>query len=65
VAGPTNKPQHTQPATRDRRRDVEELASRIFTAQVTTQTGKTMESLAGHALAAAREFYRVCDQSES
>lgn len=48
----------------DRKADVERLAAGIFAALYPTaqQRGKSTSGLAGEALAAAREFYRTCDE---
>jgi hypothetical protein len=48
----------------DRKADAERLAASIFAGLVPTaqQRGKSITALAGEALAAAREFYRTCDE---
>jgi hypothetical protein len=50
-----------QKGGKDRRGDVEALAATIYAARLVGSSGKTPESVAADALAAAREFYRVCD----
>lgn len=50
--------------SRDRRGDVESLAAALFVQTFTAARGsKLPEALAGEALAAARAFYRLCDES--
>lgn len=41
--------------------EIESLAAAIFARRVATATGRTHESMAADALAAAKLFYRTCD----